>query len=172
MNRLRYFKSVIFVIITLAFQYSCTQKQESKTIYVVRHAEKLLLEDDPELSVAGSARAVKLGQILEDKQITHVFSTNTIRTIATARHVSNHSGAEIEAYDAERHDDLVKELKKRKGNILVVGHSNTVHHLVNYFVGDGVKYPELEDIEYDYIFVVTLDDKGGSKVERKLYRDF
>jgi broad specificity phosphatase PhoE len=164
-----------FVFIFLLFvlgAVACSTKQEPKTVYVVRHAEKQLTGDDPELSVAGSARAVKLGQILEGEQIAHIFSTNTIRTIATVRHVANHSGAQIEAYDTDRHDDLVKELKQRKGNILVVGHSNTIHHVVNYFVGQAEKYPELEDIEYNFIFVITLNEDGSSSVERKEYRDF
>ncbi|PRY86574.1 phosphoglycerate mutase family protein [Mongoliibacter ruber] len=169
---MRNFTKIILVIVLMAIMEACSQKQEPKTIYIVRHAEKLLTGDDPELSVAGAARAVKLGQILEGEEIAHIFSTNTIRTVATVRHVSNHSGAQIEAYDTGRHDDLVKELKQRKGNILVVGHSNTIHHLVNYFINDDVEYEELKDVEYDFIFKVTLDERGNSMVERKIYRDF
>lgn len=169
---MRYITRLLLGIIFITSIYACSQKQEAKTIYIVRHAEKQLSGDDPELSIAGATRAVKLGQILEGEEIAHIFSTNTIRTIATVRHVANHSGAEIEAYHTDRHDDLIKELRQRKGNILVVGHSNTIHHVVNYFVNDDLKYSELEDIEYDYIFKVTLDENGGSKVERKLYKDF
>ncbi|ERM84885.1 hypothetical protein P872_22760 [Rhodonellum psychrophilum GCM71 = DSM 17998] len=150
----------------------CGAKQEPKTIYIVRHAEKLLNVDDPTLNVAGTVRAKKLGQIMSDKEIAHVFSTNTIRTKATVQPVIDQSGLEIEFYDPKNHDDLVKELKNRKGNMLVVGHSNTVHHLANYFVGKSDPYPELTDIEYNFIFVVSLNPNGTSRVERKIYRDF
>lgn len=150
----------------------CGAKQESKTIYIVRHAEKLLDKEDPLLNVAGTVRAKKLGQIMSDKEIAHVFSTNTLRTKATVQPLVNQNGLEIEIYDAKKHDDLVKELRNRKGNVLVVGHSNTVHHLANYFVGKSEPYPELTDIEYNFIFVVSLNPDGTSLVVRKIYKDF
>lgn len=150
----------------------CGAKQEPKTIYIVRHAEKLLDKEDPLLNVAGTVRAKKLGQIMSDKEIAHVFSTNTLRTKATVQPLVNQNGLEIEIYDAKKHDDLVKELRNRKGNVLVVGHSNTVHHLANYFVGKSEPYPELTDIEYNFIFVVSLNPDGTSLVVRKIYKDF
>jgi len=54
---------------------------------------------------------------------------------------------------------------------LVVGHSNTVSQLANFFVGEGDKFPDLTDLEYDYIYVVTLES-NSSTVLRKLYKDF
>jgi broad specificity phosphatase PhoE len=164
---------LLTVITVLAFFFSCSQKQEPKTIYIVRHAEKQLVGDDPELSVAGTARAKKLGQILADKNIANVYSTNTIRTKATVQPlIDAQNGLTIEIYDAKKQDDLVKELRSVKGNAIVVGHSNTIHHLANYFVGNGEKFPELQDVEYDFIFVVNLEKDGSAKVERKLYREF
>ncbi|MFN3760622.1 MAG: hypothetical protein ACK4SF_15540 [Algoriphagus aquaeductus] len=65
---------------------------------------------------------------------------------------------------------MVKALR-RWGDILLVGHSNTVSQLANYFVSDGEKFADLTDLEYDFIYVVTLE-KNGSKVERKVYKDF
>jgi len=159
-----------FIIISIQ---SCSHKQEPKTIYLVRHAEKQLVGDDPELSVAGTARAKKLGQILADKNISKVYSTNTIRTKATVQPlVDTQNGLTIEIYDAKKHDELVKDLRSGIGNAIVVGHSNTIHHVANYFVGNDEKFPELEDIEYDFIFVVTLEKDGSSKVERKLFKEF
>jgi broad specificity phosphatase PhoE len=109
---------------------------------------------------------------MSDKEIAHVFSTNTLRTKATVQPLVDQNGLEIEIYDAKKHDDLVKELRNRKGNVLVVGHSNTVHHLANYFVGKSEPYPELTDIEYNFIFVVSLNPDGTSLVGRKIYKDF
>lgn len=166
-------KNLILLFVAFVFLFSCSPKQEPKTIYVVRHAEKQLVGDDPELSVAGSARAVKLGQILEGKAIDHVFSTDFVRTRATVQPLINAQPAlSIEIYDVKKQDDLVKELRGRKGNAVVVGHSNTIHHVVNYFVQEGEKYPELEDVEYNYIFEVTLEKDGRSRVERKLFGDY
>jgi broad specificity phosphatase PhoE len=166
-------KNKFIVILTfLTMSFACTPKQEAKTIYIVRHAEKMLDSDNPQLNVAGTVRSKKLGQILSDKQIIHAFSTNTIRTIATLQPISNLAGIAIETYDSKNHDDLVKELRKRKGNAVVVGHSNTVHHLVNYFVGDEEKFTELGEVEYDFIFEVRLEEDGSSHVKRRLYKEY
>jgi len=166
-------KNLLFVFVAFIFFFSCSPKQEPKTIYLVRHAEKQLVGDDPQLSVVGTVRAKKLAQILANQEIQHVFSTNFIRTKATAQPlIDAQQGLSIELYDVKDHDALVKELRQRKGNALVVGHSNTIHHVANYFVQEGEKYPELQDIEYDFIFVVTLEKDGSSKVERKIYKDF
>lgn len=166
-------KNLLFVFVAFIFFFSCSPKQEPKTIYLVRHAEKQLVGDDPQLGVAGTVRAKKLAQILADQEIKHVFSTDFIRTRATAQPlVDAQSGLSIEIYDVKKQDELVKELRQRRGNALVVGHSNTIHHVVNYFVQEGEKYPELQDIEYDFIFVVTLEKDGSSKVERKIFKDF
>ncbi|WP_194975507.1 histidine phosphatase family protein [Aquiflexum lacus] len=165
-------KSHLILIILFLAMFSCESSQEPKTIYIVRHAEKLLSGDDPELSVAGTVRSKKLAQILEEKDIQHIYSTNTIRTKATVQSLADKLGITIEIYDVKNHDDLVKNLRKNKGDALVVGHSNSIQNVVNYFVGSEEKYPELEDIEYDYIFVVDLFKDGGSKVKRAIYKEF
>ncbi len=150
---------------------ACTSQNSPKTIYIVRHAEKQLVGNDPELAYVGGVRALKLSQILEKEDIKHVFSTDYIRTRNTVKPTAEKSGVEIEIYDPNNHDDLVEELRKREGNILVVGHSNTVSQVANYFVGEGEKFADLTDLEYDFIYVVTLE-KNGSSVVRKLYKEF
>ncbi|MCH7402380.1 SixA phosphatase family protein [Belliella kenyensis] len=165
-------KNLFYLFLILFALGACGTKQEPKTIYVVRHAEKMLDGKDPMLSVAGTARAKKLDQILAEKEIKHAFSTNTVRTLATIQPIANRSGIAKEIYDPEYHEDLAQELRKRKGNIIVVGHSNTIHHLINHFVGTGQKYDELKEEEYDYIFEITLAEDGSSSVERKVYKEY
>ncbi|MFC5191811.1 SixA phosphatase family protein [Algoriphagus aquatilis] len=164
-------KNLLLLFSLLLLLGACTSQNSPKTIYIVRHAEKQLEGNDPELAYVGGVRALKLSQILEKEDIKHVFSTDYIRTRNTAKPTADQAEIEIEIYDPKNHDALVEELRKREGNILVVGHSNTVSQLANYFVGDGEKFADLTDLEYDYIYVVTLE-KNGSKVERKVYKDF
>lgn len=164
-------KNLLLLFSLLPVLVACTSKNTPKTIYIVRHAEKQLVGNDPELAYVGNVRALKLAQILEKEEIKHVFSTDYIRTRNTAKPTADKAGVEIEIYDPKNHDALVEELRKREGNILVVGHSNTVSQLANYFVSDGEKFADLTDLEYDFIYVVTLE-KNGSKVERKVYKDF
>ncbi len=163
----------LLIVLALAFFFAaCSSEQHPKTIYIVRHAEKELTGNDPELSVAGKARAVKLSQILAEEGITHVFSTDYNRTRLTAAPTASAAGIEIETYEPKNQDALSEQLKSLEGNILVVGHSNTVGQVANYFVGDGDKYQDLEDSEYNFIYVVTLDKEGNSSVVRKTYKDY
>lgn len=162
----------LLVVLLATFFAACGSKQEPKTIYIVRHAEKQLNGNDPELSVAGTARSKKLSQILADKEIAHIFSTDYRRTHLTAGPSAGEAGIEIETYDPKDHDALVEQLRELKGNTLVVGHSNTVSQLANYFVGKSEKYADLDDSEYNYIYLVSLNKDGTSSVERKTYKDF
>lgn len=164
-------KNILLLFSLLLMLGACTPQNSPKTIYIVRHAEKQLSGNDPELLLVGQVRAKKLAQILENEDIKHVFSTDYIRTRNTAKPTAEKAGVEIEIYDPKNHDALVEQLRKREGNILVVGHSNTVSQLANYFVGEGEKYADLQDVEYDFIYVVTLE-KNGATVERKVYKDF
>ncbi|MFN3760618.1 MAG: SixA phosphatase family protein [Algoriphagus aquaeductus] len=164
-------KNLLLLFSLLLILGACTSPNSPKTIYIVRHAEKQLVGNDPELAYVGGVRAIKLSQILEKENIKHVFSTDYIRTRNTVKPTAEKAGVEIEIYNPNNHDALVEELRKREGNILVVGHSNTVSQLANYFVGDGEKFADLTDLEYDFIYVVSLE-KNGSKVERKVYKDF
>ena len=161
---------LLFLIVSLVA--ACSSKQQPKTIYIVRHAEKQLTGNDPELLLAGDVRARKLAQILADQKITHIFSTDYNRTRLTAAPTASEAGIEIEIYDPKNHDALVEQLRSLEGNILVVGHSNTVGQVANYFVGDGEKFQDLEDSEYNFIYEVTLKKDGNSVVVRKTYKDY
>lgn len=165
-------KNFLFLFVAALTLTSCSNSTQPKTIYIVRHAEKMLVEDkDPELAQVGYVRAKKLAQILEDDNIQHVFSTDYKRTRLTAQPTAEAAGLEIESYDPSNQEDFAKQLQSLKGNILVVGHSNTVSKLANYFVGEGEKFADLEDVEYDFIYEVNID-KNGMTVTRKLYKDF
>lgn len=164
-------KNLILLSLVLLILASCSPSPKPKTIYIVRHAEKQLVGDDPELAQVGETRAQKLAQILSDKDIQHIYSTNYIRTKNTAKPTAVQQGLEIQVYDPRNHDELVEKLKADEGNILVVGHSNTVGQIANYFVGDAEKYGDLEDIEYNFIYEVVLDENSSSVI-RKTYRDY
>lgn len=155
----------------IVFFASCS----SVKYYVVRHAEKATPSDgivmntpnDPPLSSAGKVRAIELLEILKAEKIMNIFSTNTIRTTSTAQPLSDLRGLKIELYNSR--DSLVEKLKAfRKGNSLIVGHSNTVDDIVNKLCGE-IKVPkDLPDSEYDNLYMVK---KKGKKIifENKNY---
>lgn len=164
-------KNLLLLFSFLLVLTACTSQNQPKTIYIVRHAEKQLEGNDPELAYVGGVRAKKLGQILSDKEIKHIFSTDYKRTRLTAEPTASAAGVQIQSYDPKNQDSLVEQLRNSEGNILVVGHSNTVSQLANYFVIEGEKFEDLTDLEYDYIYVVTLEPNSSS-VTRKVYKDF
>lgn len=164
-------KNLLLLFSLILILAGCTSQNQPKTIYIVRHAEKQLEGNDPELAYVGEVRAKKLAQILAGQGIKHVFSTDYKRTRSTVLPTAEEAGVKIESYDLKNHDALVEQLRKLDGNVLVVGHSNTVSQLANYFVGEAQKFEDLTDLEYDYIYVVTLESNSSS-VTRKVYKDF
>jgi broad specificity phosphatase PhoE len=164
-------KNFLLLFSFLIILSACTAQNSPKTIYIVRHAEKQLEGQDPELAYVGGVRAKKLAQILEKENIKRVLSTNFNRTRNTAQPTAAGAGVTVAYYDPKNQEALVADLRSSEGNILVVGHSNTVSQLANAFVGEGEKFADLTDLEYDFIYVVTLE-KNGAKVVRKLYKEF
>jgi broad specificity phosphatase PhoE len=164
-------KNIFFLFSFLLILSACTAQNSPKTIYIVRHAEKQLEGNNPELAYVGEVRAKKLAQILEKEAIKRVLSTDYNRTRNTAQPTAAAAGLTLEVYDPKNQETLVADLRASEGNVLVVGHSNTVSQLANAFVGEGEKFADLTDLEYDFIYIVTLE-KNGTKVVRKTYKDF
>lgn len=164
--------SFVFLFAIVFIGSSC-----SRTVYVVRHAEKevagnntAMTANNPELSEAGKVRAIVLREELKKKRVVHIYSTNTIRTISTAKPLSEQSGIPVQLYNTtdslEYFINSVKAMKK--GNVLIVGHSNTVDDVVNKLCGETKIAGDLADTEYDNLFIVKLKGKKA-KFSKKKY---
>jgi phosphohistidine phosphatase SixA len=141
-------------IILMLLATSC-----SHTYYIVRHAEKTQAAGDPPLSAAGKQRAEKLKQLLDEKKIRYIFSTNTDRTISTAKPLSEATGVKIELYDPRKDSAFIVLLKGLRKNALIVGHSNTIDDIVNKLC-NAVKVPaDINDAVYDNLFIVRYRGK-------------
>ena len=140
----------------------------SRSVYVVRHAEKIaptdsvakMMTNDPPLSEAGKVRAIVLKDELDSKHIRHIYSTSMIRSRATAEPLSQAIHVDMESYSNV--DSLVNLIKSIRGNVLVVGHSNTVDDIVNKLCGQTRIAADLKDNEYDNLFVVKF--RGKKKI--------
>jgi 2,3-bisphosphoglycerate-dependent phosphoglycerate mutase len=161
------------LIIVLASLTAC-----GNTIYIVRHAEKepvpagasQMMASDPPLSEAGKVRANNLRDRLKNEQIHYIFSTNTTRTLTTAQPLNEMLGnTHVEIYSSKKDsmDQFIAKLKSiRKGNILVVGHSNTIDDIANKLCDKTVVPGDLEDNEYNNLFEVKR--KGNKYTFRRL----
>lgn len=157
------YKSIFFVV--MLFLLSCNTA--TTTYYIVRHAEKETstavtnnMTSDVPLSEAGEQRAEALRDSLMNEGITHIFSTNYVRTKSTAHPLSDADHVPIETYDPED-PNFVSKLKSLGGKVLIIGHSNTVDDLVNELAGVKEINGDLPDSEYGDLFVIT---KKGSKI--------
>ena len=139
---------------------------KTTTYYVARHAEKegggtMAMAADPPLSAEGQKQALDLKNFLTNKNIKTIYSTNYARTIATAEPTRLLYGVTLKTYDPRKNDQLIQELKAiSDGNVLVVGHSNTVDDIVNGLMGIS-KLTDLPDTEYGSLFIVK---KRGNKI--------
>ncbi|XVJ65661.1 MAG: histidine phosphatase family protein [Lacibacter sp.] len=161
-------KYFLTTIITLGL-FACS----SKTIYIVRHAEKATqgpnMTSDVPLSERGTQRAEKLKDELLQKNIGFIFSTQTIRTSTTAKPLSDAIGVPVQFYNhRDTLDKFIARVKENgKKNVLIVGHSNTVDDLVNKLMNQQL-LSDLPDTAYNNLFMVTLKGKKY-KFTRKTY---
>ena len=83
----------------------------SNTYFIVRHAEKevstksnsMVTAGDPQLSEIGAQRAIALEKELKGKHIRFIFSTNTQRTLETAKPLKEFLGMKVSLYDPKRY---------------------------------------------------------------------
>ena len=149
----------LFAALTLLLSSPLGAEVENSTIFLIRHAEKLADSEDPGLSAAGKQRAEKLAVLLQDSEVTGVYSTNYTRTRDTAAPLATAEGLEISLYDPSDPDQLVDLLKNNTGRYLVIGHSNTTPDLVER-LGGNPGPPIDEKTEYNRLYIVTLDNSG------------
>jgi phosphohistidine phosphatase SixA len=135
------------------------------TIFLVRHAERAdagtsgagMMATDPGLSDAGRARAESLARMLKDAGVVAIYTTEFKRTQQTAAPLAKALGIDATTIPANTPTTLLEALKSARGNVVVVGHSNTVPDLLR---GLGVTpVVKIDDNEFDNLFVVTMGAK-------------
>jgi phosphohistidine phosphatase SixA len=143
---------------------------EASTVFVVRHAERAddgssgggMMAADPDLSGAGRARAESLALMLKSANVTTIIATPYKRTQQTAAPLARALGIEITTIGARDTANLPAVVRDARGNVLIVGHSNTVPATLKEL---GVTTPvTLEDTEYDNLFIVTMTGTGPRMV--------
>lgn len=160
-------KPILIVLALSLLLTSC-----GHTYYVVRHAEKAIpspgttmsTPNDPPLSEAGEQRAQALKEALKDKKIEYIFSTNTVRTRSTAEPLRSYRSISIQTYGPMPDSAFIEQLKGLKYNTVIVGHSNTVDNIVNGLTNAAMIPADLQDSEYDNLFVIKYKRFFGTKI--------
>jgi broad specificity phosphatase PhoE len=155
-------------LLFVLFTTSCT-----RTYYVVRHAEKNEAATGGQtttatpLSQPGQNRANALRDSLSTKKISHVFTTNTVRTRSTGRPTALSSGADTLLYATPSNDSTAKfiaRIKKIKTSVLIVGHSNTVNDIVNLLSNAQNVPADLQEHQFDNLFVIRYTKFFSTKI--------
>lgn len=141
------------------------------TLILIRHADRDRPPPgvtDPVLNAKGRARAKKLVHVLGKSGIEAIYISHFIRSKETAQplvaRLGSISPTQMDEAVAIKNDVLANHKGK---TVLVIGHSNTVPDLINLLSGGSM--PEIDDREFDNLFVVTAFDANKASVTRLKY---
>jgi len=161
---------ILLALLVSLIGFSCNYH----SYYIVRHAEKEAagpnMSTDVPLTSEGKERAQKILALMQGEKLGAVYSTNTIRTRSTVQPTADYFHLLVKIYGPRPDSAFIAELKKYKANVLVVGHSNTVDDIVNGLTGEN-KLKDLDDSEYNRLFVVRMRGKKVFFEERKIFAD-
>ena len=148
----------LFVCLLACF-FATGATAQPPVIFLVRHAERAAISgrvpSDTGLSETGRKRAQALASELKDAKITAIYTTEYKRTQETAAPLAQSLGIRPEIIPGDDLRALVAKLKASPGNVLVVGHSNTLPQIIR-ALGASSRVTVAES-DYDNLFLVVLD---------------
>ena len=159
-------KNFLLFFFVVAVLLTGTAFTQTKTIVLVRHAEKADgTSQDPELSAAGKERAQRLVKKVNKYRPKEIYSTNFKRTKDTVQPLAAKRHVEIQTYDPRDPKALAaKILASPHKRVLISGHSNTVPGLANVLAKKEL-FKNLDDSEYGAIWVIRIKKGEVQRVE-------
>jgi len=158
------------VLLVLLFCSINSFAQEITTYYLVRHAEKDRSDktnSNPELTDQGNQRALKWSSVFDNVTFDAVYSTNYLRTIATAKPTATAQGLVIQFYNPRELNSKEFQQETKGKTVLVVGHSNTTPQFVNAILGTK-QYTDIQDDNNANLYIVTRINEENSVVLLKI----
>ncbi len=125
---------------------------EAFTVYLVRHAEKVLDQKNPPLTSCGVKRAEQLAVMLEQADLKSIYSTQYTRTEQTAAPLAKKLGFTVKPYSPRDLATFSQQIKQQKSNVLIVGHSNTSPQLTALIANTQVE--NITEKEYQMLYQV------------------
>jgi broad specificity phosphatase PhoE len=155
----------------VVFGYFATFRRPVTTIILVRHAEKVIDPNNPDvdLSPAGQARAIEIARLFGDSGVNAIYATQYKRTQQTVKPLADKLGLPVTLVGAKNTSDLIAQIKANNSGqtIFIAGHNNTVPEIIAAL--GGPQYPTIPETEYDNLFVVTVYRTGKAKVLKMKY---
>jgi phosphohistidine phosphatase SixA len=148
-------------IASIVFALSCTaapnpaQAQQPRTIYLIRHADKISDDVDAPLSEAGRVRAACLANTLRDANIQQIFTSELQRTQQTAAPLAEKLNLKPVAIPLSKVDDLIEAIRSsRAANVLVVWHDASLPKIL--LTLGGPEITPIAHTEYDRFFILIF----------------
>ncbi|HXI26112.1 MAG TPA: phosphoglycerate mutase family protein [Pyrinomonadaceae bacterium] len=167
------FFSMLFALLgaVVVFGYYLTFRRPVTTIIIVRHAEKIIDPNNPDvdLSPTGQARAQELVRMFGDAGINAVYATQYKRTQETVKPLADKLGLPVNIINSKNTNDLLAQIRAQNSGqtVFIAGHNNSVPEIIAAL--GGPKYPIIPESEYDNLFVVTVYRTGQAKVVKMKY---
>src|SRR5216683_1317509 len=154
--------AVLYLVSSLA-SAPAAHAQKMRTIFLVRHADKVSDETDAPLSEAGHRRAGCLANTLADAQIQQILTSDLQRTQQTAAPLAEKLHLKPVAIPLTRPDELIEAIRSGKAaNVLVVWHDAKLPGILRALGAPVI--PPIAHTEYDRFFILTLaGDKTHSQ---------
>lgn len=163
---MRFLTRLIFPALLLA--HMAFAQQETRIVYLVRHAEAASSAPDAALTPAGQKRAECLARTFKDAGIKQIFVSDAKRTQETAAPLAKELKITPTIVPAKDPSTLIRDLLySGGGNILVVSHSNELPFVLARMHA-GTIAPIGED-DYDRLFVTTVIESGATQVSTLRY---
>jgi len=168
-------KNILLLTLVILFTFSCKSDKnefapsnlETTVYYLIRHAEKdrSTPNEDPGLTEKGLERAKNWANILKEKKIDLVFSTEYKRTQQTAKPIASARKLENLSYDARDLYSNDFKIQTKGKSSLIVGHSNTTPVFVNTILGKQ-EYKQMDDKDNGKLYIVSIvNDSVSVKIE-------
>ena len=150
--RLRIEAVCVFLVLVFAAN---GHAQGARTIFLMRHADKVSDAPDALLSEEGHRRAECLAKMLADADIQQVYVSDLQRTQQTAAPLAQQRHLKPVAIPLSKPDQLIEAIKSgQAANILVVWHGGTLPRVLHELGAPDV--PPIADAEYDRFYILTL----------------
>lgn len=164
---------MLFAILAavVVFAYFATFRRPVTTVILVRHAEKIIDPNNPDvdLSDAGQARAQEIARMFGEAGVNAIYATQYRRTQQTVKPLSDKTGVPVTIVNSKNTADLLGQIRAQHSGqtIFIAGHNNTVPEIVAAL--GGPQYPTIPDSEYDNLYIVTVYRTGKAKVVKIKY---
>jgi len=154
-------------------RYKLDQTDGSKTIYMVRHAEKDTSgTKNPMLTDQGMDRSYRLAQIFKGTRVDAVYSTLYNRTMHTVDSLVQMKGLSTNIYQPKDLKVIADQMMQDSTNsvFIVSGHSNTTPALSGVLMGEQQFKKGFDESDYENMLVYNKRADGNNELLKLKYR--